>query len=511
MKPIFDTAKRIRLGIWGLGRGAGFIHSAAALNIDVVAGCDIHPEIRERFKANLPDAFVTADEDEFLAQDIDAVLIATYFRDHAGHTVKALDAGKHVMCEVTSFYTPAEGVQLVEAVEKSGKVYNLLENYPFTKDNLFLKKLWSDGFFGDFMYAEFEYLHECRALSYAYNVAGKTPGSWGLPVEPGWTVHNWRSSLDYHYYNTHSLGPVMNITGLRPVSVSAPRCEVILPGYVAGRMATACPSMIKMSNGGLVRNLMGGTTNDYHAGGRIWGTKAGAEKIRDLKIRVGGCGNGTLLNMKPEWPEMAEQAVAAGHGGGDFWELYYFAREILTGESAPWNVYSAADVTITGILASRSCKQGGTVIDVPDFRKQADRDRYRDDHGDEVFFDHEHIFPAGHDTNITKDFTAVMNDLYPVNAGGGFSLYQKAMDGMKLYPYTDNDGKLAVIENVSRLITRLPQIAATCRTAETIAGAYPDSIAGKTIRKSLDSVDPAKIEHTEETICFLRNWLENLS
>ena len=37
-------------------------------------------------------------------------------------SIKALNAGKHVMCEVTSFYTPAEAVALVEAVEKSGKV-----------------------------------------------------------------------------------------------------------------------------------------------------------------------------------------------------------------------------------------------------------------------------------------------------------------------------------------------------------------------------------------------------
>ena len=110
------------------------IHSRLAeiikkeLNIDVVAGCDFNDEIRERFHKECPDAMVTADENEFLSYDMDAVLVATFFTAHADHAIKALEAGYHVMSEVTSFFTPADGVRLVEAVEKSGKIYNLLEN-----------------------------------------------------------------------------------------------------------------------------------------------------------------------------------------------------------------------------------------------------------------------------------------------------------------------------------------------------------------------------------------------
>ena len=39
-KSIFQTDKRIRLGICGLGRGQHFLKTCAALNMDVVAGCD---------------------------------------------------------------------------------------------------------------------------------------------------------------------------------------------------------------------------------------------------------------------------------------------------------------------------------------------------------------------------------------------------------------------------------------------------------------------------------------
>jgi len=44
---IFDTNRRIRLGIWGLGRGTSFYSSCAGCNVDVVAGLgDLGPRGR---------------------------------------------------------------------------------------------------------------------------------------------------------------------------------------------------------------------------------------------------------------------------------------------------------------------------------------------------------------------------------------------------------------------------------------------------------------------------------
>jgi predicted dehydrogenase len=86
---IFKTDRRIKLGIWGLGRGQNFINAAKYLNIAVVAGCDDNQHMRE-FLKNCPGAYVSDNEDEFLAQDFDAVLIATWFCSHAEHTLKAL-------------------------------------------------------------------------------------------------------------------------------------------------------------------------------------------------------------------------------------------------------------------------------------------------------------------------------------------------------------------------------------------------------------------------------------
>ena len=186
-ESVFKTDKRIKLGIWGLGRGQSFIQSAKVLNIDVVAGCDFHESVRESFRKNCPAAFITPDEDEFLAQDFDAVLVATYCPDHAAHAIKAMKAGKHVLSEVTAFFTPAQGVALVEAVEKYGKVYNLAENYPFSVENMYLARLWREGFFGELSYAEYEYVH---GVGRAYS----NPD--GTPLSPGNRAHHWRGWLN---------------------------------------------------------------------------------------------------------------------------------------------------------------------------------------------------------------------------------------------------------------------------------------------------------------------------
>ena len=140
LPKIFNTDRRLKIGIWGLGRGLSFFKTCQALNIDVVAGCDFNQHMRDRFSDLQPKAYVTDDADQFLSQDFDAVLLATYCPAHTDDAIRCMNAGKHVLSEVTSFHTMAEGVRLVEAVEASGKVYHLSENYPFSAANMWLAK-----------------------------------------------------------------------------------------------------------------------------------------------------------------------------------------------------------------------------------------------------------------------------------------------------------------------------------------------------------------------------------
>jgi predicted dehydrogenase len=482
---IFDTDRRIRLGIWGLGRGMSFYNSCRALNFDVVAGCDYNAHMRENFLKANPGAFATADAKEFLARDFDAVLLATFCPAHADDAIACLKAGKHVLSEVTSFHTMEEGVRLVEAVEKSGKVYNLAENYPFSAANMWLARKWREGFFGDLMYAEYEYVHEVRALSYVYID--------NTPIQPGNHAHSWRSWLNFHYYNTHSLGPMMHITGLRPTRVVALPAAVTLSGYPTEAlhgMGGITPSLINMSNGSVVRNLMGATTSDSHHQ-RIWGTLAAAEIGHgQFNVRVGASGSGTELHVIPQWDDLGELAAQTGHGGGDFWVLYYFARHILFGQPGPFDIYGASDCTIPGILAYRSSAENGKPYDIPDFRDRAQREVWRNDRFAQPRFDHrEGLFPKSQDLSITTHFSRTMRDLI-----GAATTYRAYRDARQLLNDLANPHQYR--ETIEALLGRMPVLQESQRMARKIIDRYPESVGGRVLRDMLDLSEPGVTSKT---------------
>ena len=474
-RGIFDTDKRIRLGIWGLGRGMHTFNTLKLLNFDVVAGCDYNQHMRDNFLTANPGAYVTADADEFLKQDFDAVLLATFCPAHADNAIQCLQAGKHVMSEVTSFFTMAEGVRLVEEVEKRKLVYNLAENYPFSAANMWLAARWKEGLFGELMYGEYEYVHECRSLCYTYID--------GLPIQPGHTVHNWRSWFNFHYYCTHSLGPAMVITGTRPVRVESLPATPKLAGYLGDSLAnggTMTPSLIRMSNGGVVRNLMGAATNDSHHQ-RLWGTLGAAEIGHDgLKLRLGASGHSPMFKMNPQWEGLGELAAKTGHGGGDFWTLYYFAREILTGEKGPFDIYGAADVTIPGILACRSSHEDGKPFDVPDFRKKSDRDKFRGDNWLQDKIDTKTVVfgPGAKLTKKAGRFTAVMKDLIELSTA-----YRAYADWKKVLPSMDNPDDILSVARA--LKNQMERLRSTYKEARRLIAAFPGTEGARVLSEML--------------------------
>ncbi|MBA3685653.1 MAG: Gfo/Idh/MocA family oxidoreductase [Planctomycetes bacterium] len=477
---LFKNNKRIRLGIWGLGRGMSFYKMCSALNMDVVAGCDFNPHMRESFLRDNPGALATGDATEFLASDIDAVLLATFCPDHAGDAIRCLEAGKHVLSEVTSFHTVAEGVALVEAVERTGKVYNLAENYPFSASNMWLKQKWKEGLFGELQYGEFEYLHEIRSLAYTYID--------GVPIAPGGTMHSWRSWLDYHYYCTHSLGPIMQITGTRPTRVVSLPGSINLAGYPVkrdrdgGGLGGVAPSLITMDNGAIVRNLMGATTGDGHVQ-RLWGTRGSAFQgvHSNLSLRLGGAGHSPIAEVRYDWPELGEVARTTGHGGGDFWVLYYFARQILSGEPAPWDVYASADVTLPGILAWRSAKENGQAYDVPDLRKKKDRDAWRNDHTAPKRPDNRtHLFGKAADPSVAG-YNATMRSLI-----GCTLAYRAWADWGKVAG--DLVRPAEFVDIVRNLVVTYAELRTTYAEARRLIDANPGTEGARAMRELLEDI-----------------------
>jgi len=484
VESVFDTDKKIKIGMWGLGRGWAFYRMCEYLNIEVVAGCEYNEHMRTLFQRANPEAFATDNADEFLARDFDAVLVATYCPAHADDAIRCLKAGKHVLSEVTAFHTMAEGVRLVEEVEKSGLVYNLSENYPFSAANMYLARKWREGLFGELMYAECEYLHEIQSQLYT-NLDHS-------PLSRGDSAHSWRSWLNFHYYNTHSLGCVLNITGERPTRVVALPGEQRLPASLLKAphgMGGVAPSLINMSNGSVVRNLMGATTNDGLTQ-RLWGTVGSAEVVDEhVRLRLGGRGESPKMEVLPRWDKFGEQAEKTGHSGGDFWAFYYFARQLLTGEPAPFDIYTAADCTIPGILAYRSQVEGGKPYDVPDFRDPQAREEYRhDDYAQPRYDTEKGCFSEGADYELTKHFSPTIRDL--IRQGEAYRAYR---DWAKVV--ADMKDPEAAVELVDTAIAAVPKLQETQKIARKIIERYPESDGAAMLLEALAANDEKITSH----------------
>jgi len=119
----------LRIGVLGAGQiaqAAHFESCAKARNAELAAICDVAEDLRERM-AIVHDAKKTyADYDRMLADpDIDAVIIATADAFHVPASIRALQAGKHVLCEKPVGLTVEEVEELKSVVEYSGKTFQV--------------------------------------------------------------------------------------------------------------------------------------------------------------------------------------------------------------------------------------------------------------------------------------------------------------------------------------------------------------------------------------------------
>jgi predicted dehydrogenase len=369
------SRKPIRVGVVGVGRGMTFVRGAEPAGMQLVALCDTwQGRLREAGKA-LQVATYT-DYDRFLEHDLDAVVLANYFHEHAPFAVKALDAGRHVMSECAACHTPAEGVALARAVERSGRIYMFAENYPYSAANQEMRRLFRQGLVGKFIYGEGEYIH---------------PDPAEVKLERSCGRDHWRNWLPWGvYYCTHAIAPVMHITGTRPKSVSA----FVMPydhddpslTMTAMRTDVGAALMLRMDNGAVVKALTGGLRGHGNFV-RIHGNRGLMETVR---------GDGRALRVvreswekdpgepaeriyRPDFPIQHELAAKTGHGGGDFFTSWHFAEAIRSGRQPFLDVYRGLEMSLCGIQGWRSALAGGIPQEVPDFRSEAVRKRYEED------------------------------------------------------------------------------------------------------------------------------------
>ena len=373
--------EKVKIGIFGAGRGIDIAQNLMLLDCEITALCDFNEKRRnEGLKKLGKDVAAYDDFDKFIEHDMDAVVIANYFHEHTPYAIKCFEKNIHVFCECISNGTMAEGVELLRAYEKSNSIYMLAENYPQMIFNREMKRVCDGGTLGQILYAEGEYNHPVTADDIEFN------------KDYVYFIEHWRNFLPRSYYITHSIAPLMWSTGATPKKVHAfpvyaPFKEKITARRVGDRAAVITTvnddnSVFKITG----CSAFGAHNNTY----RICGEKGQIENLRGMGSKIMLRYNEWSIpedkeeiNLyEPTWNDKDEEFInKAGHGGGDYIIARMFLDCIKAGKEPehPFDIYSAVTMSSVAILAHRSILNNGVTYDIPDFRLEECRKEYEND------------------------------------------------------------------------------------------------------------------------------------
>ena len=121
------TDNVLKIGIIGCGGIAGLHVNSYKQNpnTEIVAFCDIIPGKAQEMatRKKLPDARCYTDiKDMFAHERLDAVSVCTYNATHAECAIYAMEHGAHVLLEKPMSVTLDEGVAMMRAEKKTGKI-----------------------------------------------------------------------------------------------------------------------------------------------------------------------------------------------------------------------------------------------------------------------------------------------------------------------------------------------------------------------------------------------------
>jgi predicted dehydrogenase len=394
--------ERVRWGMIGVGtRGTGHARQLAQIEgSDVVAICDLYEDWANRSAKNIvrfgkpaPALYFGSPTKyhEMLARpDLDAVVIATPWAEHAPMAIAAMQAGKHAFVEVPLALTLKELGAIVETSERTGRHCMMMENVNYGREELMFLNMCRQGVIGELLHGEAAYIHELRKQM---KEVKRGTGSWRTPYYGPAPAGN--------IYPTHGLGPVAQYMNLartedmfeRLVSFASPGrgralyAKQSFPAdhkwnqmkFEAGDIST---QIIKTKLGRTIMVQWDETSpRPYSRHNLIQGTKG---TLAGFPSRAAIEGRGDYHKWiegeefeklyaeydHPLYKRMGELAVKmGGHGGMDFIILARMVECLRNGERLDQNVYEGALWSAVRPLSAKSEAEGGEPQKFPDFTR----------------------------------------------------------------------------------------------------------------------------------------------
>jgi predicted dehydrogenase len=393
-----ENKKTVRIGVVGTGnRGRSLLRILLSLNnVEIPALCDINKEHLNMALKIVEDAghkkphTYSKDEYDFKnmmdRDDLDAVIIATYWEWHTPMAVYAMKAGKYAGTEVPAAYTLDECWELVNTYEKTGVPCMMLENWSFRRDNLAVLNMIREGLLGKIVHAHCAHSHDCI-------------DHWFFDKETG--MDRWAAKYLINHnrdqYPTHQIGPVISWLDIGcgdyyDYITSTATDSVAINDYFMDRFGPLHPNtnrkyaqgdivttVVRTKKGkSIVINYDMQLPRPYDNRWMVQGTRGIYNEQRDAVY---------LKDVSPQyhkwepfapyqekyenkwWKEMRDSSGKFSHGGTDYLELKLFVDAVRNKTQTPLDVYDAAIMSVIGPLSEISIAKGSAPVKVPDFTK----------------------------------------------------------------------------------------------------------------------------------------------
>lgn len=394
----------IKVAVIGLGgRGHGMIGTIDLMNdVEIIGVCDVYQDRVENAQRRVEKErgytpFGTTDYHEiFELEGLDSVYISTDWSTHVRIAIDAMKKGIPAAMEVGGAYSVEECWELVDTYEKTGVWAMMMENCCYGEREMMVHNMVRQGIFGKIVFCSGQYAHDLRnEISYGTK-------------KRHYRLRNYLSR-NCENYPTHELGPIAKILeinrGNRMTSmVSYCSGSYGLKEYVTKHkdlhdelkgkefaQADVVKTIINTERGELIELTLDTSLPRYYSRGfTVRGTKGLYQEDGDTiyldkpsfrrkeweqKNFWGRAKRYAKKYNSPLWQETTEEMLKAGHGGMDWHVLRAWVESVKTGALPPIDVYDAAAWMSITALSEISLKNGGQMMEIPDFTRGKYKDR----------------------------------------------------------------------------------------------------------------------------------------
>lgn len=345
----------MRVGVVGLGMGLHLATWCERLGIDVEVLCDQDPGALARAAEVLPRARRVRDWRDLLDSRLDGVILANDFDAHAPLATAFLDRGVHVLSETAACADQAQGRRLVEAADRSSATYSFAENYVLHPHVRLIREALPE--IGRITHIEADYLHSMAP-----------EGIGGLIGDPA----RWRGRIPSTAYCTHSLSPVLSLTGARPVQVTAFAADTSVP-----RQASVMAVRLSTGALALTRNgFLQGEPDSHWSWISARGERGLAESVRaqgdrswSVRVRTEGWthADGNTREEERVPPALVLEGAPVDRAAeGTALLLRGFRATVEDGAPPTTGVRAAVAASLVGVAGARSLARGSIPVTVPD-------------------------------------------------------------------------------------------------------------------------------------------------